>query len=123
MEMINRTINGGYPVKLGAPLVDALEQDLNRFKGAVEKWVGADTQPHLYEALQSLEAPLVMLRDYFTTPGASTMTPEDLQIVVGFLYERIRELRAIASDIDNVDTWKSSLDGVINPVAVEKHIA
>ena len=123
MEMINRTINGGYPLKLGVPIVEALEHDLTRFQQAITKWISADTQPALYEALNSLRAPLVTLREYFRVPGESGMGREDVQTLVDFIYDRIRELRTIAAEVNAVYSWQSGFDYMLNPIVAEKHIS
>jgi len=123
MEMINRTINGGYPLKLGVPLVEALEHDLTRFKEAITKWVSSETQPHLYETLEKLPTPLATLREYFAAPDATGMSREEVQVLVDFVYDRIRELRTIASGINAVYTWQSGFDSIPNPVSVDKHTA
>jgi len=111
MEMINRTVNGGYPVKLGVPLVEALEHDLSRFKEAVAKWLSADLQPKLFEALASLEAPLSSLWEYFGAPEESGMHHEDVQKLVAYIYDLIRDLRAVASEITAIYTWQTGLTG------------
>lgn len=90
MEMITRTINGGYPRKLGVPLIEALLHDLTKFKRAIVRWAGQGNQSYLVETLSNLDRPLAMLLEYFSAPSTTTVSHEYAEMLVTFMYERRR---------------------------------